>query len=273
MALGLLAGTLAAILFGVGAVLQARAVRHSAVETGGLTGFVTTAVQNPLVIAVVASYLIGFALHAVAIQLLPLYLAQASIALSLPVTAVTSSLVSERIHLREWAAIGLVVFGLVLITLGAGHAGDVRAGPLFAGLAAGMALVLYLTARAIPAGSGAFALGALGGAGYAASAIAVRGLTWPPTLPVLVAAAAVPVFGLIAFWTYSRGLESGGVAKVTAPLIVGEVGVPAVIGIAFLGDGVRPGLGWAIAVGLVCAMVGSILLSRHSHAPTEQATP
>ena len=43
---------------------------------------------HPLILLVVAAYLAGFVLHAVAIWLLPLYLAQAAIALSLPVTAV-----------------------------------------------------------------------------------------------------------------------------------------------------------------------------------------
>ena len=40
-----------------------------------------------MLLVVVAAYLVGFVLHAVAIWLLPLYLAQAAVAMSLPVTA------------------------------------------------------------------------------------------------------------------------------------------------------------------------------------------
>ena len=44
---------------------------------------------------VVAAYLVGFVLHAAAIWLLPLYLAQALVAMSLPVTALASHRVED----------------------------------------------------------------------------------------------------------------------------------------------------------------------------------
>ena len=46
---------------------------------------------------VVAAYLVGFVLHAVAIWLLPLYLAQALVAMSLPVTALASHRVEDEL--------------------------------------------------------------------------------------------------------------------------------------------------------------------------------
>ena len=47
---------------------------------------------------VVAAYLVGFVLHAAAIWLLPLYLAQALVAMSLPVSALASHRVEDALH-------------------------------------------------------------------------------------------------------------------------------------------------------------------------------
>ena len=87
MVIGLLAGISAAVLFGLAAVLQAQAVRSLDNGVTGLTGFVRDAIRDPLLLLVVAAYLGGFLLHAVSIWFLPLYLAQAAIALSLPISA------------------------------------------------------------------------------------------------------------------------------------------------------------------------------------------
>ena len=67
---------------------QAHAVRRFDTAPDSLVGFVLRSVRDPWILGVVAAYLAGFLLHAVAIWLLPLYLAQAAIAMSLPVTAV-----------------------------------------------------------------------------------------------------------------------------------------------------------------------------------------
>ncbi len=101
MVLGLVAGIAAAVLFGTAAVLQAHAVRQLPHGLRSLRGFVADAVRHPLILVVVAAYLGGFVLHAVAIWLLPLYLAQASIALSLPISALAARRVSEHATLRQ----------------------------------------------------------------------------------------------------------------------------------------------------------------------------
>ena len=93
---GLVAGLAAAALFGVGAVVQAHAVRRQPNRPHGLWDFVRVSVRDPWTIGVVGAYLLGFVLHVVAIWGLPLYLAQATVAMSLPVTAVTSLVLRER---------------------------------------------------------------------------------------------------------------------------------------------------------------------------------
>ena len=68
---------------------------------------------------VVAAYLVGFVLHAVAIWLLPLYLAQALVAMSLPVTALASHRRRGRgCTAAAGSAVGVVTLGLVLLSLG-----------------------------------------------------------------------------------------------------------------------------------------------------------
>ena len=261
---GLGAGLLAAVLFGVAAVAQAHAVRRRRTATGGLRSFVRTGLRDPLLMAVVAAYLLGFVLHAVAIWLLPLYLAQASVSLSLPVTALASRRLDEGLDTAEWLGIGAITAGLVLLAYGSGEAGQVLTTWWFAGgLALGVA-VLVGCGRLIGAGGGA-ALGWLAGLGYAGSAIAVRGVGWPLVPPMLVAAALVPLFGLVAFWLYSIGLERGAVTAATAPLITAQTFVPALVGLLWLGDGVRPGWWPAVALGLVLAVGGSgVVVQDHA---------
>ena len=266
MVVGITAGLVAAVLFGTGAVLQAHAVRRHAGSADRLTGFWSMALRDPLVALVVAMYLAGFVLHAVAIWTTPLYLAQATVAMSLPVTAVTSMVLHERLTPVHWSALAVVTAGLVLLALGSGEPGEVIVHPPFvAALAAG---VLALAALARwgsglgGSGLGGAALGAIAGLGYAGSAVAVRGVDASVDPLVVGAALAVPAFSVVAFWLYSLGMERAPVSSVTAPLIVLQTFVPALVGVALLGDDVRAGWWPAVVAGLVLATGGALLLSR-----------
>ncbi|MFC6288550.1 hypothetical protein ACFP3Q_15500 [Nocardioides sp. GCM10027113] len=261
LALGLTAGLLSAVLFGTGAVVQAHAVRRQQRSPDRLAGFVAVAVRDPWTMLVVAMYLAGFVLHAVAIWWLPLYLAQATISLSLPVTAVTSLLLHERLGPVHWSALILVTSGLVLLSLGAGKAGAVIVTPAFAlALAAGVVAVAAVSRLA--RGLGGSTLGLLAGLGYSGSAIAVRGIDAAVDPLVAVAALAVPSFSIVSFWMYSLGMDRSPVSSVTAPLIVTQTFVPAAVGVALLGDGVRDGWWPPVVAGLLLATTGALLLSR-----------
>src|SRR3954465_12605985 len=125
-AIGVVLGLLSAAVFGVAAVVQARAVRGFESTPDGLWEFVARSVRDVRTMVVVAAYLVGFVLHAAAIWLLPLYLAQALVAMSLPVTAVASHRVEDALPRSGWFAVGVVTLGLVLLSLGAGSPGDVQ---------------------------------------------------------------------------------------------------------------------------------------------------
>ena len=263
---GLGSALLAAVLFGVGAVLQAQAVRTESQPIDSLAEFVRAAVRNRLIVLVVVTYLAGFVLHAVSIWYLPLYLAQAAVALSLPVTALSAAWVRERLTTADWAAVVAIVAGLVLVSLGAGAPGPGRSSPLFA--AALWAGVLALAAAGFfGVVSRGGALGTVAGLGYAGSAVAVRGVDVPLDVPVVAAALAVPAYGLLAFWLYSLALNRAAVASASAPLVVGQTLVPALVGLWALGDSVRDGWAAGVTLGMVAAITGAVLLSRKTADP------
>ena len=257
--LGVALGLVSAAVFGVAAVVQAAAVRAFETSPDGLWGFVARSVSDLRTMLVVAAYLVGFVLHAAAIWLLPLYLAQALVAMSLPVTALASRRVEEHLRPSGWAAVGVVTLGLVLLSLGAGDAGSVvTTTPFVVALWVGVAALAVASTRGrhLPGPL----LGLLAGLGYAGSAISVRGVGTPVETAVVLAALAVPSFSLVAFWLYSLGMHRAAVPSATASLIVAQTFVPAAVGVALLGDGVRDGWWPGVTTGLLLAMGGAAVL-------------
>jgi hypothetical protein len=117
-------------------------------------------------------------------------------------------------------------------------------------------------------------LGLLAGLGYAGSAIAVRGVGTPIGAAAVVAALAVPSFSIVAFWLYSLGMHRAAVPATTASLIVAQTFVPAAIGVAVLGDGVREGWWPAVVIGLLLATGGAAVLGvRSSASPATASSP
>jgi len=266
MTVGIAAGVAAAVLFGVAALVQAHAVRRLPGESDRLLDFVALALRSPLILLVVAAYLAGFVLHAVAVWLVPLYLAQATIALQLPVTATGAAAVGDRVPARQWAAVAVVALGVLLVCLGAGDPGQPQVSWTFAiALWGGVAV---LVSAAVP-GAGrdggtlnGAGIGALSGLAYAGSALSVRAVDWPLTGPAVVSALAIGVYGLLGFWLYSLALDRTTVSAATAPLIVLQTAVPAVVGIWWLGDQVRAGWWPGVAGGIVLALAAAIVLDR-----------
>lgn len=253
MVIGLAAALLSAVLFGAGAVVQAIAARHH-----GLISW--------LMASVVLVYLVGWALHLVAIVRLPLYLAQVGIAVSLVVTAlIASRVVHEPLERVHWLAVGALVGGLVLLVAAAGPVGTHAFG-------AGTTLALYgswvlllllgLAAMRLPVDRGGPLLGVLGGLAFSGSPIASRslvGFTWDPA--TIAPALTIGMFGLLGFWLYSVALRRTTVTAATAPLVLLETLVPAVVGVVAFGDGVRAGW-WPVGVlGFAMSAVGAVVLA------------
>ena len=170
MVIGLGAALLAAVVFGVGAVVQAIAARHGRLVSG-------------LMALVAVSYLIGWLLHVVSIALVPLYVAQVGISASLAVTAVTAAaVVGEPLAARHLLAVGVLVAGMALLAVAAGPVGHhrfdtIQTVTLYAALM--LTLVLGLMAMRVGGQRGGVLLGCLGGLAYAGSPIATRSLVDP----------------------------------------------------------------------------------------------
>lgn len=266
---GLLAGLLSALIFGVAAVGQARGVRSFEISPDNLWTFVSLSARDAGSWLVLVAYGVGFALHAVAIQLLPLYLAQTTVAMSLPVTALAAGWIEGRLPARTWAGVVALTAGLGLVAAGSGDAGRVITTTAFGSVIA-IGVVALVGATWWARRRGGALLGTLAGLGYAGTAVAVRGVEMPVTAVVLLSAAAVPVFGTLAFWVYSLGLRRAVIAAATAPMVGVQTLLPAAIGIAFLGDSIRSGWWPVLAVGLALATVSAVALTHDGERRTSE---
>lgn len=266
MLLGLACALGAALLYGVASVGQAVGSRRLPPLEEGWLRVVGLAVRSPLLIAVVAADLVGALLHLFAIDLVPLYLAQAGIAASLPITAVVSARVlRERLRPPDWCAIAATGVGIALLAVDSGEAGSTDGGTgfvvgLYVLLAALMVCGL-LAYRGQGRVSGAV-LSLLSGLGYSATTLGVRVLGTPDwSLRTLSVGLVMALSGVLGFWLYSFALQRVPVAGATAPLVLSETVGPAIVGILVLGDGVSAGAWPLIVVGLTMAMAGVIWLA------------
>jgi drug/metabolite transporter (DMT)-like permease len=238
MVIGLGAALLAAVLFGVAAVVQAVAARRY-----GL--------WSKLMVLVALTYLVGWGLHVVAIAHVPLYVAQVGIAVSLVFTAVIAArVVHEPLATRHWVAVTAMVVGLALLVGAAGPVGnDVfdtdRTLALY--LTFVLTLLLGLAAMRLHSERGGVLLGVLAGIAYGGSPIATRSLVDPAwDWQTIAPAITIGLFGVLGFWLYSVALQRASVTAATAPLVLLETLVPAVVGVVVFRDGVRPGW-WPVA--------------------------
>ncbi|WP_432890313.1 hypothetical protein ACQPYH_12540 [Kribbella sp. CA-245084] len=272
MVLGLGAALGAAVLFGVGAILQAVGSRkvptESELNPRRFGAFVVALLKQPAFLGALALNLAGFGLHFVALRLLPLYLAQAGIAVSLVVTALLATrLMSDQLSALEWSAVAGVVVGLGLLAVSAGDAGaNVQHHGLTIGIIVGLVTIAALGAIASRSQHGVSTalLGMLAGLGYAGVAISARllqdgsisELFHSPTLYTL------PISGALAFILYSLALQRGSVTLATTPMIALQTITPAAVGVFVLNDAVRAGWWPAAIIGFALSAAGSVVLVR-----------
>ncbi|MDP7723392.1 hypothetical protein [Mycobacterium sp. TY814] len=55
-----------------------------------------------------------------------------------------------------------------------------------------------------------------------------------------------------------------------AGMVVGETVLPAIIGVVWLGDQTREGLGWMVAAGLGIAVAATLVLARFGETPSPE---
>ncbi|MEV7416729.1 hypothetical protein [Streptomyces sp. NPDC089919] len=292
MLIGLLTAVAASLCYGTGSVLQAvgsrRAARQAPAEAGltqhggpNLSSTAQAAMTWEFILGTVLDF-IGFGLGALAARLLPLFLSQTVISANLVVTAVLSvRLLGLRLTRKEWASIGVVCGALVLLATSAGHEGTgdtARAGHWWllavtvALMLAGTAAVRLLGARAaIPAGL-------LSGLAFGALGVGVRILDGvdPFDLGTLLADPAlyaIVIAGVGGMYLHTVALQIGSVNGATAALVVGETVLPGAIGVLWLGDASRAGLGWLAVLGFALAVAGAVAVAAYGTHDAPQPAP
>jgi hypothetical protein len=108
------------------------------------------------------------------------------------------------------------------------------------------------------------ALAGVAGLGYGVLAVAARVLPGfsPHQLIRDPAAYALAAAGIVSFMLYATALEGGSVTVTTAAVVLAETTPPAVVGVMFLGDQTRPGLGGIALLGFSLAIVCAVALAR-----------
>jgi len=276
--LSLAAAMVAALCYGFACVMQSMAARaasrRSAGSAGGSAlgrvdpGLVLRMLHQWRFIASLALDLVGFVAQLIALRRLPLFAVQAIIAANLAVTAVVAAwLIHLELSWREWLAVAGVVLGVGLLGSSAGQhvvTGVTREFKLALILAvAGIALIGVASSR-LPLPARTPVLGAVAGLGYGVLAVAARVLPGF-TVHELIrdpAAYALAAAGVVSFMLYATALEDGSVTVATAAVVLAETIPPAVVGIMFLGDHTRPGLGGVAVIGFTLAVVCAVALAR-----------
>ena len=278
MLIGLLLALGCSVCYGTATVLQAAATRSVDAgdsDSGVDPALLLRALRQWRYLVGIGLDGLGFVLQVAALRLVPIYVVAAAIAGSLAVTAILAAWVlSTRLSAMEWAAVAVVCASLAMLGLAAGPEGTGH-GP--AGL--GWAL-LVIVAVVFVAGAAAgrlsdrtraLVLGLGAGAGFGVVEIAVRlidsiDLTKAAfyTNPAVYA---VIVGGLAGFMLLTSALSRGSVTTAVAGMVVGETVGPALVGVAWLGDQTRPGLGWLVVAGFVVAVFATLALSRFGEAP------
>jgi multidrug transporter EmrE-like cation transporter len=139
--------------------------------------------------------------------------------------------------------------------------------------AAGCVLLLGLAGGRLPGRGRSLVLGLGAGFGFGVVEVTVRLIDSlaPSALLVNPAAYALLVGGGAAFLLLTTALEKGSVTVATAGMVVGETVGPAAVGVVWLGDRTREGLGWLAVLGFAVAVAGALALARFGEAPVREA--
>ncbi len=252
--------------YGVGSVLQSVGAKRAAAVTG-VSGVVSIVAQLPYLLGLAADG-VAFVANVVAARDLPLFLVQSVMAASVGVTAVIAALRGAPLGGRDWAALGTLGTGLVLLAVSASADSPLAAAPAVEWAILGSCVlpaVVGLIGLRLSGSRSWMVLAVASGLGFSVVGVASRGLG---ALPVAVGLLAHPLLwslvagGVLAMAFFAVALQRGPVTAVTAVTFTIEVVLPSFIGLLLFGDRVGSGLGPVAAVGFALAIAGSTALAR-----------
>jgi hypothetical protein len=259
---GILLATVAMVLNSFGALLQAAGARRA-------TRTRPAAIQ-PRYIAGVSVDFVAWGCAVLALRVLPVFAVQAIIGGTIALTAVVSArMIGVPLPVRNRIAVAVCLAGLVMVAASAGsEQPPVR--PRGVDLVLLVSLLLLAVAVLIlRQGKHAWPLALVSGLGFGGTALSVRAahVQTGEGFDLALLLGQPSTYLVVGFWVvgmigYTAALSRGEVGAVTAVFTVTEVLVPGMVGIQLLGDPVRPGWEWVLAVGLAAALAGTVVIAK-----------
>jgi drug/metabolite transporter (DMT)-like permease len=276
LAWGLVAAVVCALAYGSATVFQAiGATRTKDTAGAGVDPRVLIRALSQLpFVAGLGLDVLGLVADLVALEKLPLFAVQAIMNCSLAVTALLAvPLLKAKLTRSDWIAVGAVVLGLILVGVSAGAESPVHVGRAvhWALLAAVVVLIAGSFFAIWKLGGNPVVLAAFAGSLFGAFAICVRILPdlHPTVLLTDPAAYAGVVASITGFLFFTTALQRGSVTMATATLVVGETGLPALLGFTLFHDHTRHGFVPVAVVGFLSAVGGAVALSRFGEAEAQ----
>lgn len=274
MMLGLIGALIAALAYGSATIIQAIGVRRMSAAPPHAP-LLTRARLGWLYAVGIGLDGLGFLASAGALRSLPLFLVQSVIASSVAVTAVLAVVVLDA-HLsgREIGALGAVAVGLVMLAVTA-HEGPAKGTPSWLGPALLAAAVVGIGLGLVGRRLGSAPLLALAaGIGFSGVGIGARILPWHGSIVDVLdepALWAILVHAALATIAYGYALDAGTATAVAAISFSVETLLPSAVGLAWLGDAVRPHTGPLAVAGFAVTLAGCLVLAgRSEQEPDEQ---
>ena len=264
MKVALVLCVIAALGYGVGAVLQALGARRAIDK--GQSGVLAMA-RQPVFLLGLGADLFSWLISRFALHKLPLFAVQTILAGSLAVTVLLAGVVlGAELRRTDFYAIVATMVGLVVVGI---SAGEEQAKPithaLKIGILIGIPALAALGFIAMRMGRSVL-LAVLAGAAFTASALAARAVhlndesvTGVLSEPLLWA---VLIYAVLALGLHAVALMRGSVGPVTAAMWATEVLVAVVVGAIALGDHMRPGWTIPATLGIGLTLAATVVLAR-----------
>jgi hypothetical protein len=259
---GILFAAVAMVLNSCGALLQADGARRA-------TRTRPAAVQ-PRYLAGMVVDLMAWGCAVLALRALPVFAVQAVIGGTIALTALVSArMIGARLPTATRLAVTACLVGLVLVAASAGSEQPPVHHPGVDVVLLVSVLLLGVAVLVLRQGKHAWPLAMVSGLGFGGGAVSVRAahVQTGDGLDLALLLGQPSTYLVVGFWLvgmvgYTAALSRGDVGPVTAVFTVTEVLVPGMVGIQLLGDPVRPGWAWVLALGLAAALAGTVVIAK-----------
>lgn len=261
-----IASLIGAICYGAATVLEQIGVKNKkSIESINPLRLLSTIKQWTYSIGL-ALDLIGWIFFLFAVRSLPLFLVQSFIALSIVVSALLDRYwLKHTISYGEKIAIVLVVIGVVLLSIAAKPGPATETSSLFKLVLIISPLVIAVIAALLvklrKTWLNTTSIAALAGLSFGATTIITRVIIFTQIdkqLTEFLLVISLLINGALALILLSIALQREKVNRVNSIVLGSEVIVPSIVGLVFLGDGVRNGLWILLYVGLIMVFAGTI---------------